>query len=136
MVGDPPRWRGVRPAFVTPVSREEPTAERLEMLLALERCPSAGAEFGPRFGLVPTRRSPPGRPRLAAAHDSLPFRRRPQLHAAIAERYVDSGDVVDVELALHHEQADMLAGAFSCARAAGLDAKNRSCSSLRPRSPW
>ena len=71
-----------------------------------------------------------------ASHDSLPSRRRRQLHDAIAERYVDSVDVSDVELAFHYEQADMLAEACSCARAAGLDAKNRNCSSLRPRSPW
>ena len=58
-----------------------------------------------------------------ASHDSLPSRRRRQLHAAIAERYVDSGDVSDVELAFHYEQADMLAEACSCARAAGLAAE-------------
>jgi class 3 adenylate cyclase/tetratricopeptide (TPR) repeat protein len=58
-----------------------------------------------------------------AAHDSLPFRRRRELHAAIAAHAVETDRIVDAELAFHYEQAGMLAEAHAVARAAGRAAK-------------
>jgi class 3 adenylate cyclase/tetratricopeptide (TPR) repeat protein len=58
-----------------------------------------------------------------AAHDSLPFRRRRELHAAIAAHAVDSGQFVAAELAFHYEQAGMPAEAYAIAGGAGREAK-------------
>jgi class 3 adenylate cyclase/tetratricopeptide (TPR) repeat protein len=58
-----------------------------------------------------------------AAHDSLPFRRRRELHAAIAAHAVDTGGYVPAELAFHYEQAGMLDEAYAIAGAAGREAK-------------
>ncbi|HSM66113.1 MAG TPA: tetratricopeptide repeat protein [Ilumatobacteraceae bacterium] len=58
-----------------------------------------------------------------AAHDSLPFRRRRELHAAIAEHAVETGRVVAAELAFHYEQAGRPAEAYAVASVAGREAK-------------
>jgi class 3 adenylate cyclase/tetratricopeptide (TPR) repeat protein len=58
-----------------------------------------------------------------AAHDSLPFRRRRELHAAIAAHAVETGGFVPAEQAFHYEQAGMLAEAYAIASAAGREAK-------------
>lgn len=58
-----------------------------------------------------------------AAHDSLPFRRRRELHATIAEHAVEAGQFVAAELAFHYEQAGMPAEAHAIAGAAGREAK-------------
>jgi class 3 adenylate cyclase/tetratricopeptide (TPR) repeat protein len=57
-----------------------------------------------------------------AAHDSLPFRRRRQLHAAIAADALERGGVAEAELAFHYEQAGMRAEAYATSRAAGREA--------------
>jgi class 3 adenylate cyclase/tetratricopeptide (TPR) repeat protein len=54
-----------------------------------------------------------------AAHDSLPFRHRRGLHAAIAVDAVERGGLAEAELAFHFEQAGMLADAYATASAAG-----------------
>jgi class 3 adenylate cyclase/tetratricopeptide (TPR) repeat protein len=58
-----------------------------------------------------------------AAHDSLPFRRRRELHAAIAAHAVETGRYIPAELAFHYEQAGMPAEAYASASAAGREAK-------------
>jgi class 3 adenylate cyclase/tetratricopeptide (TPR) repeat protein len=58
-----------------------------------------------------------------AAHDSLPFRRRRELHAAIATHAVETGQVVAAELAFHYEQAGMPAEAHAVASDAAREAK-------------
>ena len=58
-----------------------------------------------------------------AAHDSLTFRRRRQLHGAIAERLARRVDASEGELAFHYEQAGMAIEAYTSARVAGLAAK-------------
>ncbi len=58
-----------------------------------------------------------------AAHESLTFRRRRELHGAIAARLVRLGDANEAELAFHYEQAGMAALASATARSAGLAAK-------------
>jgi tetratricopeptide (TPR) repeat protein len=58
-----------------------------------------------------------------AAHDSLPFRRRRELHAAIATHAVTTGSFSDAELAFHYEQAGMPTEAYEVASTAGREAK-------------
>ena len=58
-----------------------------------------------------------------AAHDSLPFRRRRELHAGIAAHLVETGGFVPAELAFHYEQAGMPAEAYAIASTAGREAK-------------
>ncbi|HSP29560.1 MAG TPA: tetratricopeptide repeat protein, partial [Ilumatobacteraceae bacterium] len=57
-----------------------------------------------------------------AAHESLPFRRRRQLHARIAVDALERGGVADAQLAFHYEQAGMLAEAYATASVAGREA--------------
>jgi class 3 adenylate cyclase/tetratricopeptide (TPR) repeat protein len=57
-----------------------------------------------------------------AAHDSLPFRRRRQLHAAIAADALERGGLAVAELAFHYEQAGMAAEAYAMSQAAGREA--------------
>ncbi|MEO6122874.1 MAG: adenylate/guanylate cyclase domain-containing protein, partial [Ilumatobacteraceae bacterium] len=59
-----------------------------------------------------------------AAHDSLTFRRRHELHRAIAEHQQRLGDASQAELAVHFEHAGMLPEAYAASRAAGLAAKS------------
>lgn len=59
-----------------------------------------------------------------AAHASLPFRRRRDLHAAIAAHLASSADSSAAVLAFHFEEAGLAHQAFPLARTAGMEAKD------------